>query len=152
MSSELNILVSVAEQTLELRKGNEVLHRYSISTAANGTGFQEGSYCTPTGRFIVSEKFGHEEPIHTTFKGRLPTGIWDPCECCEDDLITSRILWLDGLDEDNANSKARYIYIHGTNHEDKIGTPASCGCVRMRNEDIIELFELVPELTLVIIS
>lgn len=149
MSTSLNIFVSVASQTLELRDGDHVLHSYPISTAANGTGFEEGSYCTPTGNFIISEKFGHDEPIHTTFKGRIPTGVWDPCECCDADLITTRILWLDGTDVENANSKARYIYIHGTNHEDKIGTPASCGCIRMRNEDIIQLFDLTPEGTVV---
>lgn len=152
MSNSPNIFVSVASQTLELRDGDDVLHSYPISTAANGTGFEEGSYRTPIGNFIISEKFGHEAPINTTFKSREATGTWDPCETCEADLITTRILWLDGTDEQNANSKARYIYIHGTNHEDKIGTPASCGCIRMRNEDIIQLFDLTPEGTPVVIQ
>ena len=83
-------------------------------------------------------------PGGTIFRSRVPLKPDDSLPPTED-LVMSRILWLDGLDEHNANTRDRYIYIHGTRHEDKIGTPASCGCVRMRNADVIELFDLVDE-------
>ena len=83
-------------------------------------------------------------PSGTIFRSRVPLKPVDPLPPTED-LVMSRILWLDGLDEHNANTRDRFIYIHGTKHEDKIGTPASCGCVRMRNADVIELFDLVDE-------
>ena len=99
---------------------------------------------TPTGQFRVVEKIGDEMPSDTIFQGRVPLGPTDPLPPTED-LVMSRILWLDGLDEHNANTRDRFIYIHGTKHEDKIGSPASHGCVRMRNSDVVELFELVDE-------
>jgi lipoprotein-anchoring transpeptidase ErfK/SrfK len=71
--------------------------------------------------------------------------VWDPSEPVEGDLVLTRILWLEGAEEANANTKQRYIYIHGTNQEDRIGEPASIGCVRMRNADVIALYELAPE-------
>lgn len=80
----------------------------------------------------------------TIFRGRVPLGPGDPLPDTED-WITSRILWLDGLDSDNANTKDRFVYIHGTKHEDRIGQPDSHGCIRMRNADVIELFDLVRE-------
>ena len=84
----------------------------------------------------------------TVFKGREP--VADPVDwSTEENLITSRILWLDGLDEQNAQTKDRYIYIHGTNHEDLIGRPASGGCIQMRNADVVRLFDEVDEGTLV---
>jgi lipoprotein-anchoring transpeptidase ErfK/SrfK len=90
-------------------------------------------------------------PHGTVFKSRVPLGPDDPLPQTED-LITSRILWLDGQDSENANTKERYIYIHGTKHEDRIGTPDSHGCIRMRNTDVIDLFELVDEGTPVVIA
>jgi L,D-transpeptidase YbiS len=99
---------------------------------------------TPLGRFQVSEKIGHGVGGGTIFKNRVPLQPGEsPPET--EDWITSRILWLDGLEKHNANTKNRYVYIHGTKHEDKIGRPASHGCIRMRNADVIELFELVDE-------
>ena len=106
---------------------------------------------TPTGQFRVAEKIGAELPNGTIFRSRVPLDPSEPPPPTED-LVLSRILWLDGLDEHNANTRDRYIYIHGTRHEDKIGTPASCGCVRMRNADVIELFDLVDEGTPVVIE
>jgi lipoprotein-anchoring transpeptidase ErfK/SrfK len=106
---------------------------------------------TPTGRFRVAEKIGRDMPSKTIFRSRLPLRPSDPLPETED-LITSRILWLEGLDAENANTRERFIYIHGTKHEDKIGTPASCGCVRMRNADVVELFDLVDEGTTVVIE
>jgi len=87
---------------------------------------------TPTGRFCVAKKIGDEMPSGTIFQSRVALKTGDPLPPT-DDLVMSRILWLAGLDEQNANTGGRFIYIHGTKHEDKIGTPASCGCVRMRN-------------------
>jgi lipoprotein-anchoring transpeptidase ErfK/SrfK len=89
-------------------------------------------------------------PGGTIFRSRVPLGPEDPLPSTED-LVMSRILWLDGLDEHNANTRDRFIYIHGTKHEDKIGSPASHGCIRMRNDDVVELFELVDETTPVVI-
>jgi lipoprotein-anchoring transpeptidase ErfK/SrfK len=106
---------------------------------------------TPTGRFRIAEKIGHDMPSETIFRSRVPLDPGDPLPEAED-LIMSRILWLDGLDPQNANTRERFIYIHGTKHEDKVGTPASCGCVRMRNADVAELFELVDEGTEVVIE
>ena len=99
---------------------------------------------TPTGRFRVAEKIGGDTPAGTVFRSRMPLGPDDPPPPTED-LVMSRILWLDGLDEHNANTRDRFIYIHGTKHEDKIGRPDSHGCVRMRNADVIELFDLVED-------
>ena len=89
-------------------------------------------------------------PSGTIFRSRVPLGPEDPLPSTED-LVMSRILWLHGLDDHNANTRDRFIYIHGTRHEDKIGTPASHGCIRMRNTDVVELFELVDETTPVVI-
>ena len=97
---------------------------------------------TPVGQFRISEKFGADAPIGTVFKSREPVGFQHE-HPPHYDLVLSRILWLDGLEEQNANTRDRFIYIHGTNHEHKIGEPASHGCIRMRNADLIELFDLV---------
>ncbi|MEP4079862.1 HAD-IB family phosphatase [Haloferula sp.] len=140
--SDYRIEVSVDDQQLHLFEGDEPVRSYQISTAARGVGSNEGSYRTPTGSFVISEKIGDDAPPQTIFKGRKDHGQWDGCEC-DHDLVLTRILWLDGLDEHNRNTKERYIYIHGTNHESKLGTPSSCGCVRMAANDIIDLYHLV---------
>lgn len=106
---------------------------------------------TPLGRLRIAEKFGAGLPIETAFKSREPVEATREMLQAED-LIMSRILWLDGLEPQNANSYTRYIYIHGTNHENRIGEPASHGCIRMRNADVAELFELVEVDTEVVIS
>ena len=90
-------------------------------------------------------------PAGTIFRSRVALKPGDPLPPSED-LVMSRILWLDGLDEHNANTRERFIYIHGTKHEGKIGRPASCGCIRMRNEDVVELFDLVDHDTPVVIE
>src|SRR5437016_7559826 len=110
-----------------------------------------GSMKTPAGRFRVAEKIGCYTPSDTVFRRRVPLKPIDPLPPTED-LVMSRILWLDGLDEHNANTRDRFIYIHGTKHEDKIGIPDSHGCVRMRNTDVVELFALVDEGVPVIIE
>jgi L,D-transpeptidase YbiS len=143
--SNLRIEVSVEAQCLRLYEGDQEIRSYVISTAANGTGCEEGSNCTPLGRFEIGEKFGHEAPMGTIFKGRNPVGEWALGDESDEDLILSRILCLVGLDEDNANTQSRYIYIHGTNQEDLLGQPVSHGCVRMRNDEVMEFFDLAPE-------
>ena len=104
-------------------------------------GQEEGSNKTPLGKFRVSDKIGEAMPAGTIFVGRVPLRPDDPLPPTQD-LVLSRILWLDGR-RANANTRDRFIYIHGTKHEDKIGEPDSHGCIRMRNADVIELFDLV---------
>ena len=143
-TSEPRIRISVPEQRLHLiGDDGTVLASYPVSTSRFGLGSEEGSKKTPLGRFRIGEKIGHDFPIGTVFRGRVPLAPGDPLPPTED-LIMSRILWLDGLEEHNANTRERYIYIHGTNHEDKIGQPASHGCIRMKNTDLIALFDQVP--------
>lgn len=140
----IHLEISMDEQVLELISGSERIRRFPVSTSAKGMGFTEGSFRTPTGSFVISEKIGEGEPVNTRFVARVPVGTWDTSEPCEDDLILTRILRLQGKDPQNANSEDRYIYIHGTNREDQIGAPASHGCVRLANSDMVELFDLVP--------
>ena len=97
---------------------------------------------TPTGRFRIAETIGDGMRLGTVFKSRRPVKATKKL-LREEDLIMTRILWLDGLDARNANTHERFIYIHGTNHEENIGEPVSHGCIRMRNADLVELFELV---------
>ncbi len=106
---------------------------------------------TPLGRFRIAEKIGADLPLATAFKSRVPVAL-TPEMLRSDDLIMARILWLDGVESANANSYARYIYIHGTNHEELIGQEASHGCVRMRNAEVAELFEMVEVDTPVVIA
>jgi L,D-transpeptidase YbiS len=149
-SSEREVHVSLADQTLELRERGEVLRSYPISGSAFGVGHEEGSLKTPSGAFIINEKIGDDAPLGAVFKSREPTGeLGAPDD--PDDLVQTRILWLHGLESHNANTRDRYIYIHGTNHESEIGRPASHGCIRMRNEDVAELFAQVEQGTQVFI-
>ena len=146
-----SIHVSIRDQQLTLNENEKPIRTYPVSTSRFGIGTEEGSLKTPVGRFRVARKIGSEMPRGTIFVGRVPL---EPSEAPPptEDLVMSRILWLDGLDERNANTRDRFIYIHGTKHEDKIGTAASHGCVRMRNADVIELFDLVDEGTPVVIE
>jgi len=149
-SARTKIDVSVRDQRLTLTRDGEELRSYPISTSRFGIGTEEGSLKTPLGRFRIVEKIGDGAAPGTIFKARVALGPDDPPPDTED-FITSRILWLDGLEEENTNTRDRFIYIHGTKHEDEIGTPASHGCIRMRNADVIELFKLVDETTQVVI-
>ena len=139
-----NIHISIADQRLTLMEDETPIRSYPVSTSRFGIGTEEGSMKTPTGRFRVAEKIGDGLPRDAVFQSRVPLKPDDPLPPTED-WVMSRILWLDGLDEQNANTRDRFIYIHGTKHEDKLGNPASHGCVRMRNEDVVELFNLVEE-------
>jgi L,D-transpeptidase YbiS len=150
-SPEVRIRISVGKQRLTLKSGRTKAAEYPVSTSRFGLGSRKGSFKTPTGKFRIAEKIGDGMPLGTVFKSRRPVRATKKL-LREEDLIMTRILWLDGLEPRNANSHDRYIYIHGTNHEDKIGTPASVGCIRMKNADLIELFEQVTEGTPVEIS
>jgi len=149
-SARTKIDVFVRDQRLILTRDGEELRSYPISTSRFGIGTEEGSLKTPLGRFRIAEKIGDGAAPGTIFKARVALGPDDRLPDTED-FITSRILWLDGLEEENANTRDRFIYIHGTKHQDEIGTPASHGCIRMRNADVIELFALVDETTQVVI-
>jgi len=146
-----SIRVSIRDQRLTLMEGETLIRTYPISTSRFGVGTEQGSLRTPTGRFRVAKKIGAGMPTDTIFVGRVALKPDDPQPPTED-WVMSRILWLDGLDKENANTQDRFIYIHGTKHEHKIGTPASHGCVRMRNADMIDLFDLVDEDTPVVIE
>ena len=150
-TSRTNIQISIRDQRLTLKERGVPIRSYPVSTSRFGVGTEEGSMKTPTGRFRVAKKIGEGLPSDTVFQSRAPLQPGDPLPPTED-LVMSRILWLDGLDEHNANTRDRFIYIHGTKHEDKIGIPDSHGCVRMRNTDVVELFALVDEGVPVIIE
>ena len=143
-SPEATIRISVRKQRLTLKSGRKKLAEYPVSTSRFGLGSKEGSFKTPTGKFHVADKIGAGMPLGTVFKSRRPVKATKKA-LREEDLVMTRILWLDGLERRNANTHDRYIYIHGTNHEEKIGLPDSHGCVRMKNADIVELFERVTE-------
>lgn len=138
------VIVSVARQRLVLWDGHQVVKSWPCSTSKFGLGYQPGSNKTPLGGFVVKEKHGAGAESGTIFKARVPVGRWEPGQVTADDLILSRILWLAGIEKRNANTFDRYIYIHGTNDEERIGRPASHGCVRLKNADVIELFDLLP--------
>jgi len=135
------IEISIPRQELRLYDGDTLLADWPVSTARAGTGSEPGSLRTPTGRFRICEKIGDGAPEGAVFRSRIPTGEFHGPP--EEDLVQTRILWLDGLEPHNANTRDRYIYIHGTNHEDDIGKPSSHGCIRMRNRDVIALFDRV---------
>ncbi len=143
------IMISISKQMLYHHRKTGVCYAYPVSTASNGAGNRKNSLQTPTGRHQIAYKFGSGLPIFTAFKARQPFCIYNPeTDSPNRDWILSRILWLGGCEtgknhRGDVDTHARYIYIHGTHEEDKIGTPASHGCIRMRNDDVIELFEHV---------
>jgi lipoprotein-anchoring transpeptidase ErfK/SrfK len=141
--AEVWLKVSIANQQLELWRGRRCEKTWLISTSQFGLGFLEGSQKTPLGQFAIAEKIGENEPRYTRFVARVKMGQWDGKTWLKEDWILSRILWLKGLEKNNLNTQARYIYIHGTNQEKWIGQARSHGCLRMINQDIIELYDLV---------
>jgi len=149
--SETSLEISIDEQRLRVIRNGGIAREFPISSSARGVGFSEGSLRTPTGRFEIAEKIGRAQPQGTIFAGREPVGRWRAGDVSDKDLILTRILRLHGLDAENANSFDRYIYIHGTNQEHLLGTPASHGCIRMSNADVIELFDTVETGTPVVI-
>ncbi|MGB1109913.1 MAG: L,D-transpeptidase family protein [Gammaproteobacteria bacterium] len=159
--SDLNLLVDVSLQRLTVRDGEQVLAEYPVSTAANGLGEKEGSECTPKGLHCIAEKIGDGEPEGAVFVGRQPTGEVYSSDLAEEhpdrDWILSRILWLSGQEVGinrlgHVDSLHRYIYIHGTPDSEPMGEPRSHGCIRMRNSDVIELFDKVDVGTKVMIT
>lgn len=139
------IEVFISGQLLTLWDGTRQVRAWPVSTSAFGVGFAEGSLKTPVGGFVIREKIGAGAPEGTIFRARQPAGLWRPGMATEEDLVLTRILRLDGIEARNANTFDRYVYIHGTNGEDRISRPASHGCVRLRNRDMIDLFDLVRE-------
>lgn len=141
------IIVSIADQMLYHRRQMGVSYAYPISTATAGTGNVHNSFKTPLGRHRIYAKIGTGLPILTAFEGRVPVDIYnqardDPAR----DWILTRILWLEGMTTEKnkrgqVDTKSRFIYIHGTHEENKIGTVASHGCIRMHNIDILEMFD-----------
>jgi phosphoserine phosphatase len=151
MNGMMHIEISLDDQTLEVIQDRATLRTFPISSGEKGMGFTEGSYRTPTGNFSICDKIGEGEALGTIYKARNPTGLWNPNEPCSEDLILTRVMRLQGNDAENQNTFDRFIYIHGTNHEEKIGEPASHGCIRLKNADMAELFDQIPNQTKVII-
>ncbi|WP_089729169.1 L,D-transpeptidase [Candidatus Thiosymbion oneisti] len=152
------ILIDLATQSLALREGERVLGRYRVSTARNGPGEQRDSGCTPRGLHRVRIRIGANCPEGTVFVGRRATGEIYGSELAGQypgrDWVLTRILWLTGLESGRnrggcVDTLRRYIYIHGCPDTEPMGVPCSHGCIRVRNRDLIELFDLVPVGTLV---
>ena len=145
------LVVRIASQTLQLFRGPELVKAYPVSTSRRPPSNVRDSLGTPRGLHEIAERIGGEQPPGMVFRSRIPTGHHFRELSDEENtpnLVTTRILWLRGLEPGvnagaEVDSYARYIYLHGTNHEDRIGTPASGGCVLLRNLDIVELYDQV---------
>jgi hypothetical protein len=152
--------VSISQQQCYFFKNNRCLRRFPVSTSSNPPSEAENSFGTPRGWHMIAEKIGDGAPLGMVFKGRQPTGILHhqcPPEDQQKNLITTRILRLKGCEPGRnsgpgVDSFYRYIYLHGTNHEDRIGSPFSGGCVEFSNADIPDLYERTPPGTLVYID
>jgi lipoprotein-anchoring transpeptidase ErfK/SrfK len=144
--------IDISQQRLYLKKNDDLIKSYPISSSKYGEGSIENSNMTPLGLHVIKEKIGTNVPINTLFISRINTkrtvNIENSRNKTKDDHITSRILWLDGLEEGKNKGKgvdsySRYIYIHGTHEEGLIGEKASHGCIRMLNNDVIDLYNYV---------
>lgn len=144
---QAKIKISIKDQKLYLISDDSTAKEYDISTSKYGVGNESNSNKTPLGKHKIKNMYGKDAALGTIFKGRANTGkiatINTDSVFRETDFVTTRIMWLDGKEESNKNSYLRYIYIHGTPEEGLIGTPSSHGCIRMKNSDVIELFEKV---------
>jgi len=149
---EQGIRIKLGQQTLELLRDGEAVRRYLISSALNGAGERYGSECTPRGEHTVRLKIGEGCSLNSVFAGRRPTGeIYSPKLAASEpdrDWILTRILWLCGQQPGynrggQCDTLRRYIYIHGTPDENTMGKPESHGCIRMKNNELVELFNLV---------
>ena len=153
MGAAMRIEIDISEQSLHLYDAvGELAASYSVSTAANGAGELNGSFCTPRGRHVIRARIGAGQPVNAVFVRRRPTGeIYTPelgAQYPQRDWILTRILWLSGCEPGfnrlgERDTMRRYIYIHGTPDEVALGIPGSHGCVRMRNRDLLELFDRV---------
>lgn len=148
-----SIRIDLAAQRLDLLEDGGVVRTYRVSTSKHGAGEKRGSYRTPRGRHLVRAKIGAGAAVGTVFRGRRPTGETYSsalaAESPERDWILTRILWLSGLEpgrnrHGDVDTMRRYIYIHGTPDSEPIGVPGSIGCIRMRNDDVVELFDRTP--------
>jgi len=146
------IKITVEQQLLCLYRNNIIVKAYSIATSKYGLGEQNGSYKTPRGWHTIRAKIGAEQNVNTVFVGRRPTGEIYSAQLAKQypdkDWILTRILWLSGLEKGKnrlgeVDTMRRYIYIHGTPDEVQFGIPSSHGCIRMHNNDLLELFDLV---------
>ncbi len=138
------LVISVAEQKLALLRDGGLIKKFPISTSKFGLGDSHGSYKTPLGKLRVCAKVGDHLNIGAVFKQRNATGEVLPINAPGRDPIVTRILWLDGLESQNANARSRGIYIHGTTEEKRIGEPVSYGCIRMRSKDVVEIYDEIP--------
>lgn len=148
----MHIVINICQQNLKLYSGTRLIKEYSVSTAKNGPGEKMDSECTPRGNHVISEKIGDGAACNTVFVSRQPTGeVYSPelrKKYPDRDWIITRILWLSGTEPGcnqggGVDSHDRYIYIHGAPDDVEMGKPGSRGCVRMRNKDMIELFDQV---------
>lgn len=137
------IVISVPEQRMAVLKDGQPVAVYPVSTSRFGLGDAPGTCATPLGDLAVAEKIGGGAPLGMKFKNRVPTGEIVPVDAPGRDPVVTRILWLRGLQTSNQNAHDRYIYIHGTPEEYRIGHPASYGCVRMRSRDVAALYDEV---------
>jgi len=153
LETSRHILIDLAAQRLDLLEGDRTLRQYSVSTARNGPGEQRNSGCTPRGLHRVRIRIGEGCPEGTVFQGRRGTGEIYDAELARRyphrDWILTRILWLTGLEPGrnrggSVDTLRRYVYIHGCPDTEPMGRPCSHGCIRMRNRDLIELFDLLP--------
>lgn len=159
--ADTRLLISLAEQSLSLLEDGRVVRCYPVSTASNGPGELKNSGCTPRGRHIIRARIGAGLPLNAVLVGRRFTGeIYTPALARQypgRDWILSRILWLSGCEPGRnrlgaVDTMQRYIYIHGTPDSEPMGVPLSHGCIRMRNTDLVELFERVAAGTPVLIE
>lgn len=137
------LIVSVPEQRMLVLREGQPIAAFRISTSKFGVGDHPGSNCTPLGKMEIAKKVGDGQPLGMKFKDRRPTGEIVPVNAPGRDPIVTRILWLRGLEPWNQNAYHRYIYIHGTPEEWRLGTPASYGCIRMSSRDIMWLYDTV---------
>lgn len=154
LQHEKVIYISIKEQKLYIIYNKKVIGDFNISSSKYGVGFEKGSKKTPLGLHYISRKIGEDVPLNGIFKYREFSGevsVPNHTSYLDKDLITTRILWLSGQEKDNKYSFNRHIYIHGTPEELNIGSPASHGCIRMKNIDVYALFEFVEKGTPVLI-
>ena len=154
------LYVNIIKQTMYHIKKHKIVKTYVISSSSYGVGSEVGSYKTPLGLHRIKEKFGDKTPmngrmISRVYYGQIATIYTDQTKSKTDD-VTSRIFWLEGLEKrlnkgEGISSYKRYIYIHGTSEEGRLGTPASHGCIRMKNKEVIELYDKIKIGTLVLI-
>ena len=138
-----HVIISVKEQKLALLDREKLVAIYPVSTSKYGLGDWPSSRCTPLGELEIAKKIGDNAPLGTVFKDRRRTGEIVLPNAPGRDPIVTRILWLRGREAQNANAFGRYIYIHGTPEDRNLGLPVSYGCVRMKSEDVIKLYDIV---------